>query len=161
MTPDSTNYLIHHSLPTTVLTDRFQESGFNLLNRLRMRTVPLRYILFPLTPYLNSMLLSISLSSELLFSITKKEQPSLAALLGEGIFTMGYSKNYIMYWGVFTVYIVPCVHQKVCTKFTKFNMFFCALYSFVSATSSFSVVKSASNSSRCTFSFSRRRAAQL
>jgi hypothetical protein len=41
------------------------------------------------------MLLSISLSSELLFSITKKEQPSLAALLGEGIFTMGYSKNYI------------------------------------------------------------------
>ena len=95
VTPDSTNYLIHHSLPTTVLTDRFQESGFNLLNRLRMRTVPLRYILFPLTPYLNSMLLSISLSSELLFSITKKEQPSLAALLGEGIFTMGYSKNYI------------------------------------------------------------------
>ena len=95
MTPDSTNYLIHHSLPTTVLTDRFQESGFNLLNRLLTRPVPLRYILFPLTPYLNSMLLSISLSSELLFSITKKEQPSLAALLGEGIFTMGYSKNYI------------------------------------------------------------------
>ena len=72
VTPDSTKYLIHHSLPTTVLTDRFKESGFNLLNRLHMRTVPLRYILFPLTPYLNSLLLSISLSSRLLFSYQKQ-----------------------------------------------------------------------------------------
>jgi hypothetical protein len=25
----------------------------------------------------------------------------MRSFLGEGIFTMGYSKNYIMYWGVF------------------------------------------------------------
>jgi hypothetical protein len=30
----------------------------------------------------------------------KKGNRELAAFLGEGIFTMGYSKNYIMYWGV-------------------------------------------------------------
>jgi hypothetical protein len=36
------------------------------------------------------------------------EKGSAEALpfLGEGIFTMGYSKNYIMYWGVFTVIII-------------------------------------------------------
>ena len=28
-----------------------------------------------------------------------KKTASNAAFLGEGIFTMGYSKNYIMYWG--------------------------------------------------------------
>ena len=32
---------------------------------------------------------------------------------------MGYSKNYIMYWGVFTGIIVAWTHRKVCTKFTK------------------------------------------
>ena len=36
-----------------------------------------------------------------------KKTASNAAFLGEGIFTMGYSKNYIMYWGVFTVIIIP------------------------------------------------------
>ncbi len=30
---------------------------------------------------------------------TKNRQLTRAAFLGEGIFTMGYSKNYIMYWG--------------------------------------------------------------
>jgi hypothetical protein len=30
----------------------------------------------------------------------KKKAARTAAFLGEGIFTMGYSKNYIMYWGV-------------------------------------------------------------
>ena len=35
-----------------------------------------------------------------------KKTASNAAFLGEGIFTMGYSKNYIMYWGVFTVIII-------------------------------------------------------
>ena len=36
---------------------------------------------------------------------------------GEGIsFLMGCSKNYIMYWGVFTVIIVPYVPRKVCTN---------------------------------------------
>ena len=29
-----------------------------------------------------------------------KKTATNAAILGEGIFTMGYSKNYIMYWGV-------------------------------------------------------------
>jgi len=36
-----------------------------------------------------------------------KKTASNAVFLGEGIFTMGYSKNYIMYWGVFTVIIIP------------------------------------------------------
>jgi len=36
-----------------------------------------------------------------------KKTASNAAFLGEGIFTMGYSKNYIMYWGVFTAIIIP------------------------------------------------------
>ena len=30
----------------------------------------------------------------------KKDSCFRAVFLGEGIFTMGYSKNYIMYWGV-------------------------------------------------------------
>ncbi len=32
---------------------------------------------------------------------------------------MGYSKNYIMYWGVFTGIIIAWTYRKVCTKFTK------------------------------------------
>ena len=48
-----------------------------------------------------------------------KKTASNAAFLGEGIFTMGYSKNYIMYWGVFTVIIIPWTHAKVCTNLTK------------------------------------------
>lgn len=96
-----------------------------------------------------------------IYEMCKKDYPDILEELEKVFLLMGCSKNYIMYWGVFTVFIVPCVHQKVCTKFTKFNIFFCAFYSFVFATSSFSVVKSASNSSRCIFSFSRRRAAQL
>ncbi|EJW92893.1 hypothetical protein EVA_19001 [gut metagenome] len=38
---------------------------------------------------------------------------------------MGCSKNYIMYWGVFTVIIVSCGKEKVCTNFTKFGTLFC------------------------------------
>lgn len=37
---------------------------------------------------------------------SKKDRTEVAAFLGEGIFTMGYSKNYIMYWGVFTLIII-------------------------------------------------------
>ena len=48
-----------------------------------------------------------------------KKTASNAVFLGEGIFTMGYSKNYIMYWGVFTVIIIPWTHAKVCTNLTK------------------------------------------
>ena len=33
-----------------------------------------------------------------------KKTASNAVFLGEGIFTMGYSKNYIMYWGGFYGY---------------------------------------------------------
>jgi len=34
-------------------------------------------------------------------SVLKSKKAALqAAFLGEGIFTMGCSKNYIMYWGV-------------------------------------------------------------
>jgi hypothetical protein len=34
------------------------------------------------------------------FQGKKNGSQELTAVLGEGIFTMGYSKNYIMYWGV-------------------------------------------------------------
>lgn len=37
---------------------------------------------------------------------SKKDRTEVAAFLGEGIFTMGYSKNHIMYWGVFTLIII-------------------------------------------------------
>ena len=81
---------------------------------------------------------------------------------GKGIMSlMGYSKNYIMYWGVFTVYIIPWGKRKVCTNFTKFGTLFCLHYIPLFSVSRFSVVKSASNSSLCTFSFSRRRLAHL
>ena len=48
-----------------------------------------------------------------------KKTASNAVFLGEGIFTMGYSKNYIMYWGVFTVIIIAWTPAKVCTNLTK------------------------------------------
>ena len=45
----------------------------------------------------------------------EKKTASIAAFLGEGIFTMGYSKNYIMYWGFYSYYntMNPCksVHK--------------------------------------------------
>ena len=59
---------------------------------------------------------------------SKKDSLSIAAFLGEGIFTMGYSKKYIMYWGVFTESIIPHPPRKVFTNFTIFRMFFCALF---------------------------------
>ena len=37
---------------------------------------------------------------------SKKDSHRSAAFLGEGIFTMGYSKKYIMYWGGFTGIII-------------------------------------------------------
>ena len=33
---------------------------------------------------------------------------------------MGCSKNYIMYWGVFTMFIIAMVNRKVCINITKF-----------------------------------------
>ena len=39
---------------------------------------------------------------------------------------MGYSKNYIMYWGVFTGIIIPSLDTKVSTKLHLFFTFFCA-----------------------------------
>ena len=53
------------------------------------------------------------------YSRKKKTTFRTVVLLGEGIFTMGCSKNYIMYWGVFTLIIVPFSHSKVCTNFQK------------------------------------------
>ena len=44
--------------------------------------------------------------------------------------------------------IVPCVHQKVCTNFTKITIIFCACYILSFDSPDFSIVKSASNSSR-------------
>ena len=55
-----------------------------------------------------------------------KKTATNAAFLGEGIFTMGYSKNYIMYWGVFTVIIIAWMPAEVCTNFTKVYICFCA-----------------------------------
>ena len=37
---------------------------------------------------------------------SKKDRTEVTAFLGEGIFTMGCSKNHIMYWGVFTLIII-------------------------------------------------------
>ena len=58
---------------------------------------------------------------------SKKKTASNAVFLGEGIFTMGYSKNYIMYWGVFTVIIIAWFPKEVCTNFTKVHVRFCAM----------------------------------
>lgn len=44
---------------------------------------------------------------------------------------MGCSKNYIMYWGVFTVYIIARVQKKVCTNLTKFQTFFYAFFQLI------------------------------
>ena len=79
-----------------------------------------------------------------------KRQPG-SCLLGEGIFTMGYSKNCIMYWGFYKI-IISSIPQKVCTNLLKYSMFF---YAFCTDSS-----KRASNSSRPIFSFSRRISAQ-
>ena len=59
------------------------------------------------------------LSLFLITRVKKKTTFRTVVLLGEGIFTMGCSKNYIMYWGVFTLIIVPFSHSKVCTNFQK------------------------------------------
>ena len=37
---------------------------------------------------------------------------------------MGCSKNYIMYWGVFTVIIITSVNRKVCTNLIFFTLIF-------------------------------------
>ena len=57
--------------------------------------------------------------------ICKKEKKTAKAVFfGEGISLMGCSKNYIMYWGVFTVIIIACSQGKVCTNMD----FFCAIF---------------------------------
>ena len=50
----------------------------------------------------------------------------MVVFLGEGIFTMGYSKNNIMYWG-FTSIIIPSNTVEVCTNMHNFINIFCAL----------------------------------
>lgn len=40
---------------------------------------------------------------------------------------MGCSKNYIMYWGVFTIVIIAWCNPKVCTNITIFYIIFCAI----------------------------------
>ena len=57
-----------------------------------------------------------------------KKTAANAVFLGEGIFTMGYSKNYIMYWGVFTVIIISCFHGEVCTNVKKLINCFYTVY---------------------------------
>ena len=65
------------------------------------------------------------LGSELLHKV-KKTGRKVTAFLGEGIFTMGCSKNHIMYWGVFTLIIIAWSTDEVCIKFTIFTICFCA-----------------------------------
>lgn len=50
----------------------------------------------------------------------------MVVFLGEGIFTMGYSKNNIMYWG-FTSIIISSNTVEVCTNMYKLIYFFCAV----------------------------------
>ena len=45
-----------------------------------------------------------------------EKKTAKAVFFGEGISLMGCSKNYIMYWGVFTVIIIACSPRKVCTN---------------------------------------------
>lgn len=58
----------------------------------------------------------------------KKEKEQLSDQLSflEKVFLllMGCSKNYIMYWGVFTVIIIACSQGKVCTNMD----FFCTVF---------------------------------
>ena len=54
----------------------------------------------------------------------QEKKTAKAVFFGEGISLMGCSKNYIMYWGVFTVIIVSCSQGKVCTNMD----FFCAIF---------------------------------
>ena len=58
-----------------------------------------------------------------------KKTASNAVFLGEGIFTMGYSKNYIMYWGGFYGYynsMNPC--ESVHKPHKKYDSFLVILY---------------------------------
>ena len=62
----------------------------------------------------------------------KKDSHRSAALLRRRVFLLwGVVKTiYIMYWGVFTLIIVPFSHSKVCTNFTKVaHAFLYTLYS--------------------------------
>ena len=112
------------------------------------------------------------------FPLYKKGSHRTAAFLGEGIFTMGCSKNYIMYWGVFTLIIVSPLPFKVCTNFTKVafafyafcivpfshfrkNFLFWFYSSVVSVATSVPLWNNASNSSLPIFSFSKRSSADL
>ena len=54
----------------------------------------------------------------------KDSSQGKTAFLGEGIFTMGLVKTYIMYWGVFTIDIISLFLLKVCTNFMKKIKFF-------------------------------------
>ena len=110
----------------------------------------------------------------------KKRQPPIGCPFKEKVFLLwGVVKTiYIMYWGVFTLIIVPFSHSKVCTNFTKVAHAFCTLCivpfshfqknflfgfysSVVSVTTSAPLWNNASNSSLPIFSFSKRRSADL
>ena len=54
----------------------------------------------------------------------KDSSQGKTVFLGEGIFTMGLVKTYIMYWGVFTIDIISLFLLKVCTNFMKKIKFF-------------------------------------
>ena len=108
----------------------------------------------------------------------KKRQPPIGCPFKEKVFLLwGVVKTiYIMYWGVFTVIIVPWIYTEVCTNFTKVWHRFCALciqkkgsagkffpaepFSVILTIQIFYASNNASNSSRVIFSFSRRSAAQ-
>ncbi len=63
------------------------------------------------------------------FNKVKKTACRRLSFLEKVFLLMGCSKNYIMYWGVFTIIIVHRSAQKVCTNLTKFEIIFpCRLY---------------------------------
>ena len=66
------------------------------------------------------------LAIRFLLFIQNKKDSSLrkTVFLGEGIFTMGLVKTYIMYLGVFTFYIIALILLKVCTNFYEFSGIF-------------------------------------
>ena len=110
----------------------------------------------------------------------KKRQPPIGCPFKEKVFLLwGVVKTiYIMYWGVFTLIIVPSLPIKVCTNFTKVvfafyafcivpfshfrkNLLFGFYSSVVSVATSAPLWNNASNSSLPIFSFSKRCSADL
>ena len=58
-----------------------------------------------------------------------KKTATNAVFLGEGIFTMGYSKNYIMYWGFYGYYNIMFPWRSVHKREKTYQLFLYSLHS--------------------------------